>query len=183
MESHDLSDLSTMLQNLELGAGPFVIAGRTFRQPESKSIAQDAWIERRYRSSGLTDLARTAGARTETIEELSERLLWEGLESGVIYELLAGMLVEDGTAWTRASAERNAQWFATLTAPADKAIVYDSIGALLFRFLKVAAVSKLISESSSITQTKATDHQHDGDEHDGTANESPTAPIGTPAET
>lgn len=146
---------------------PIVMAGRTFRQSESTSVQQDAWTMRRYRSSGLADLARQFDPSRDELPALAERLLWDGLESGVIYEILAGILTEDGVVWSRESATRNATFFAQLTDPSDKAIVYSRLSDVLHDFLAVAAVSKRTFEKSS--ESPETNPPHDGD-GDGNSN-------------
>lgn len=143
-----------------------VIGGRTFRQSRVTTIDRDSYVIKRYRVSGLAAFSRTFEPAIHDLNEFAEKLLWEAYESGVLYEILAGVLVEDGVRWTRKVAEANAAFFANLTDPADKNAIAERSGDVLFDFLVIADASRKISLSTSgamaerIGQTHAKDELH-----------------------
>lgn len=134
-----------------------VLGGRTFRQSNVTTIDRDAYLSKRFRVSGLAAFSRTFNPATDDLNEFSERLLWEAFESGVLYEILAGMLIQDGVRWTRKVAEANAAFFANLTDAADKRAIAERSGDILFDFLVLAAASRKISPSTSGTSETSPD--------------------------
>lgn len=129
---------------------PVVIARRTFLPAtETTTIDQDAYVMKRYRASGLHAIVQGFNPERDDLNALSERLLWEALDTGAIYEILGGILVPEGTTWSRAIAAETAALLRSLTAQEDKQLVYDRMLDILYDFLVVAAVSKLTSLKSS----------------------------------
>jgi hypothetical protein len=134
-----------------------VLGGRTFRQSTVTTIDRDAYLSKRFRVSGLAAFSRTFDPATDDLNEFSEKLLWEAFESGVLYEILAGMLIQDGVRWTRKVAETNAAFFANLTDAADKHAIAERSGDILFDFLVLAAASRKTFPSTSETSETSQD--------------------------
>lgn len=111
------------------------IAGRTFRHPSSTTIAQDAYVMKRQRAFGFSNAVKSFDGTRESVTDASEGLIFAAFESGIMFEILAGVLVEDGVAWTRDVAASNTQFFKTLTDPVDKNRVWENIAEILSVFL------------------------------------------------
>jgi hypothetical protein len=115
------------------------LAGRTFRRATSTTVDQDAYVTKRLRDSGLAKILDDFDPRTDDLLALNERIVWEAYERGVMYEVLAGILVEDGVPWTRSRAAANAAMIAARTDHAEKAVILTSSADFLFDFFTVAA--------------------------------------------
>lgn len=132
-------------------AAPVVIrvSGRTFRPPISTTIAHDAYMMKRMRAFGLTQAVQTLDSGTAAATSAGEGLIFAAFESGLMYEILAGALVEDGVAWTRRVADANTTFFAELSDPLDKAVIWENIAAILADFLLGAGEWSRVSLTSS----------------------------------
>jgi hypothetical protein len=157
-----------------------VLGGRTFRQSTVTTIDRDAYLSKRFRVSGLAAFSRTFDPATDDLNEFSEKLLWEAFESGVLYEILAGMLIQDGVRWTRKVAETNAAFFANLTDAADKHAIAERSGDILFDFLVLAAASRKTSPSTSETSETSQDNSGQTQPTQQTQ-QAPNEPHGAPS--
>jgi hypothetical protein len=122
------------------------LGGRFFRRPERTTARQDAWQMRHVGDAGLHAFI----GRDLTDEATVAEFVLTILRSGEKFHLLAGALVEDGKAkWTEADAEANAEWFADLDEPEDKATLEREFLATLRGFFGTAGRSSTPSPSSS----------------------------------
>jgi hypothetical protein len=87
--------------------------------------------------------------QTDKINTLIEAVILEAFEAGVLYEILGGMLVEDGVKWSRPYAMHNAKIFRDITDAGEKETMWDHVGGMIIDFLAIAARFSRISQSSS----------------------------------
>lgn len=113
-----------------------ILAGRTFRRPPMTSLIQDAYVMQRMRSVDMEGTMRVSGSSPVAT---GLDVVMAMFESGMIYEVLAGALVEDGMKWTRSGADANAAFFAELTDQADKDQIWQHAAAISKDFLEGAA--------------------------------------------
>ncbi len=133
-----------------MASEPISIAGRTFRYAEGTSMDQDGYVITRMKRAGLYDLASGFNMQTDDIGKLGEEMILQAFESGALYEILAGIFVEDGIPWSRKAAADNARFFGALTDPTDKKAIYAHLATVILDFLLVAdAWSKGSLKSSS----------------------------------
>ena len=125
------------------------LGGRTFRQSSITTVDRDTYMMRRYRTSGLAAFVKTFNPATDTLDSFGEKVYFEAFESGVLYEILAGMLVEDGVQWTRKIAAANAAFFANVPTQADKLTIYELAADVMADFLRAAAELRQTFLSSS----------------------------------
>lgn len=126
-----------------------VLSGRIFKKAESTTIDQDAYVIQRMRAAGISDLAAKFDPKKQGLESFAEELLLAAFESGQLFEILAGTLVEEGVPWSRATAKANAEFFLTLKDKADKEAIYDRMAQVILDFLVVAAAWSNSSRKSS----------------------------------
>lgn len=135
-----------------------IIQGRTFEIATVTTIEQDAFAMRRLRTMGLMEMVATFDPLKSNINAFSEKLLLEAFESGLLFEVLGAILVEQSVPWTKESGIANATFFRTLTNPDDKSVLYDGIGQILADFLISAArMLRIGSPNSSGSQARGSD--------------------------
>jgi len=147
-----------------------ILKGRTFRRATSTSVDQDAYVTKRLRDSGLSTILQSFDPAVDDIVSLNERIIWEAFERGVMYEVLAGVLVEDGVPWSRATAAKNAMLMAQITDPSEKAPILSSVADFLFDFFAVAAAwSSASMKSIGKARATASGRPTGGEADDGSA--------------
>lgn len=115
------------------------IGGRVFQRATVTTLDQDAYVMQRMRAFGLAEMASAFDPKTGHMEDFGEKVLLAAFESGQLYEILGGTLVEEGVKWSRAVATANASFFASVTGRNDKQTIYGTTSAILLDFLLVAA--------------------------------------------
>lgn len=132
------------------------VSGRTFRSGGPTTLAHDAYILKRWRAFGLAALApqieRAEPMSTGTLEAEMDRLIADAFESGLLYEIMAGMLVEDGAVWSVAQAANVAAFFGGVTDATEKQAVYDKLSDILTDFF-AHAVGWLVTSRKYSTGT------------------------------
>ncbi len=96
------------------------------------------------RRSGVTPLFPTFDVVAGDPSELAAEVLQVAFASGVLYEMLAHLLVEDGAEylpWSPAKADERAHLFATLIDPADHQRLADNVLWLVLDFFLSASAS------------------------------------------
>lgn len=124
-----------------------VLSGRTFRKTARTTLDQDAYVMRRMREFGLANI--DVDPANPDLDGVAENLILRAFETGKMYEILGGMLVEDNVKWTRANAATNADFFRDLDTKADKQALYASISSVMLDFLVAAAEWSKTSRKSS----------------------------------
>jgi hypothetical protein len=104
------------------------------------------------RDFGLIEIASSFDVKKDDLNDFSEKLLLQAFETGKLFEILGGVLVEDGVAWTREVAAQNAHFFGTLTKVEDKEQLFSSIAAVLLDFLVAAAAWSTRSQRFSVAE-------------------------------
>lgn len=126
------------------------LAGRIFRKATTTTIDQDAFVMKRMRDFGLVEFAASFDLEKDDMNAFSEKLLLQAFETGQLFEILGGVLVEEGVTWSRTVAMTNARFFETLTALEDKEQLFSSIAAVLLDFLVAAAAWSKHSQKFSV---------------------------------
>lgn len=124
------------------------INGRKFYPVQITTIEHDFWIIRQVREGKLDNLKQGAG---EPDEDFAVRAYEDVLASGKAFLLLGALLIEAGERdedWSPAMAEANADFFRTLTAPADKAKMPHLIVTTFFPFFRAGLRSSKLSRTS-----------------------------------
>jgi hypothetical protein len=118
------------------------IGGRFFEESSAatRSSRHDGWI------MVVLEDAKILGATLKGISELANedaarKLVIETMRSGKFHHIVAGLLVEMDKKWSIDSAEANAEWFAELTAPEDKAAILSAFTEALLNFFLNGAPS------------------------------------------
>jgi hypothetical protein len=98
-------------------------------------------------------------AESEPGTDAAREILIRAIRSGTLYRLLAGLLIEEGRAWTPESAAANAEFFAGLTSIEDKQTLRASLvhRAILPFFLRGVAFSRTSPSSSPGDASAATE--------------------------
>lgn len=102
-----------------LGAG-VVLDGRTFRRPEATTFAHDWYVMSQVREAGLMTFAQRFDPLRDDLDGMTASIIVDAYESGKLFTILAGSLVEEGTVWSKERAETVAHFFASLTKNEDK---------------------------------------------------------------
>jgi hypothetical protein len=136
-----------------------IIAGRTFARTGPTSMAHDAYLMKRWRRFGLSTLAPIVSSGKRAPEEVIgaeiDRLIVDAFESGLLYEVLAGMLVEQGVEWSPEWAAEATTFFSKITAKTDKTIIYESLSDIITDFF-AHAVDWIVTSRSSSSPTAIT---------------------------
>lgn len=129
------------------------IAGRTFHRSGPTTLAHDAYILKRWRRFGLSSIAPTleSGKRApnDVLGTEIDRLIADAFESGLLYEVLAGMLVEEGIPWSVSWANDAVKVFAAITDADEKQIIYNSLSDIITDFFAHAVDWIVTSRKSS----------------------------------
>ena len=129
--------------------GALVLSGRSFRPPTKTTLEQDLYILERFRAAGMEDSTLELSDENKLVAA-TEKMLIQAYSSGTLFELLAGMLVEDGVKWSPQQARQNAEFFANLEEPEDKANIQSAlVGTVLSFFFNAPESSKTFPKSSA----------------------------------
>ena len=126
--------------------------GRLFAPAEQTTSRQDGWVMVQLEDAGILKLL-TQGAKAFADEDAVRRIIAQALRSGKYHHIVAGLLVEDGTKWTPAGAEQNAEYFADVTDPDEKKQIADTFEAMLLSFFQHGAPS--LTPSTTVSETTA----------------------------
>lgn len=121
--------------------------GRTFKITEATTSRQDMWVMTRLDRAGLEAISQTYNT-PEKLDEMAVKLVEEAYEKGLLYEILAGILVEEGVKWTQESAKANAEYFADLSNPGDKAAIQGPVASILLLYFASGLASRMTSLKS-----------------------------------
>lgn len=111
-----------------------VLAGRRFRALGVTTFEHDAYLMQALADSKLLSTMQRFDPLHQELDDLSSAIIVECFRTGKLFALLAGVLVEDGTAWSPATAARTAAFFAALSEPVDKASLRSMIPFVLLNF-------------------------------------------------
>jgi hypothetical protein len=124
--------------------------GRTFTSiSQALTANQDDYIYVQLRLAGAVEVLTDQDGKTRTQEQRAEDLLTILLASGRNFHVLAGCLTEEGRAWSRAEADRNAARFSGITDMAEKAEMRTSIVRFVIGFFSLGEASSKTSPKSS----------------------------------
>jgi hypothetical protein len=112
---------------------------RSFVAAQDTTLAHDVWLMRVVDETGLH----------EALRESPKAVLSRALNSGRVFELLAGSVVEPGVPFTEAAMAERVKWLAAITDPDSKRQVRDALLMLLLSFFLSGTASSPTSPSSS----------------------------------
>lgn len=115
------------------------IDGREFQGVNQElSAAQDDYLVGQLRDAGAAGALLNAADHPEA---QAEQLLTRIMVSGRASQVLAGCLTEVGKTWNYAEATRNAERFAAVTNPQEKAAMRGAIVGFVLGFFQYARAS------------------------------------------
>lgn len=123
-----------MSERIELG-------GRIFTPVKNSTIEHDFWLMGHIRAAGLDQVRVEEG---ENPDEFVMRLLREAINSGRVFLLLGGLMIQEGTPpdkWTPVLAKETAEFLKKLTAPEDKARIQQQVVSMLIGFFETGLAS------------------------------------------
>src|ERR1051326_4360447 len=97
----------------------YVLGGRTFAPTEHLTGRQDGYLIEQTQALGTASIIKKYGELSDT--DVARMLIVEAYRTGKFYAVIAGRLVEDGKKWNPKDAETNADFFADLSDPEEKA--------------------------------------------------------------
>ena len=134
------------------------LGGRTFTKLASGSTVQhDLWLMQRATESGLAGARKWSG---ETDDAFAARMLEMALKSGLVLEMLGGLLLPEGKGpedWTPDMALSTAAFLGAITEPQEKRKVNALILSLLIDFFSAGLSSSANSRRSSAQAQPETD--------------------------
>lgn len=126
------------------------IGGRTFVPSVQTTFEQDFYVMDRVSAAGLDKVVE--GLRPDgNLEDFSKELILKTYRSGKMFEILAGIMVEEDLVggWSPEEAEVAAEFFRTLTDPKDKQALQGVLVGVILGFFVNADGSLQISQKFS----------------------------------
>ena len=134
---------------------PIKLDGRQFGPVgQSLTAAQDDYINANLRLADAMPII--AKMNENNYEQCAQELLTNIMLRGLKFNILAGVLAEQGRKWSRSEAERNAARFAEITDEAEKHLMQTEVVGFVLGFTQSARQFSRTSQSSS-TQSAAAD--------------------------
>lgn len=130
------------------------IEGRKYVPIKNGTFAHDIWITKKVREAGLSNIHIDEG---ETQDDFIDRLAVAAWESGVVLEILGGLLMPaeiEAKNWTPDLAKKTSEFFGNVTDDESKKKLRMQVGGVLFYFF-VSALSSSKTSTKSGTQTEA----------------------------
>lgn len=127
-----------------------VIGGRAYVPSVQTTFEQDFYVMDRVSAAGLDKIVE--GLKPDgDLEEFSRELILKTYRSGKMFEILAGIMVEEDLVggWSPEEAEVTAEFFRTLTDPEDKRALQGVLVGVILGFFVNADGSLQISPKSS----------------------------------
>lgn len=128
---------------------PIKVQDRVFHPATRTTFAQDMYVMKLATESKIENLSSVSDV---DLNDLAKRILLDAYESGTLFKMIAGMVVEDGVKWSRETAEENATFFENLTEPEDKEALHEAMaGVILSFFVNAGGFLQTSPKSSSVT--------------------------------
>ncbi len=122
-----------------------VVEGRTFVQ-EHPTFEQEMRIHELAVRAGLTDLKGLAfDPETDDIQKPLHEMIVRAYQSGVLFQLMASLVTEEGKDWTVDAANEWAELFRTTRDPESKKNLQPALVGAVVAFFESAAPSDLTS--------------------------------------
>lgn len=137
-----------------------VVAGRKFRPPTRTSLRQDMYMSERLEAADLDDLMDRFDPKAGKLDKAGESAVLQAYRNGVLFDVLAGVLVEDGKKWSPEEAKRNAEFFANLEEEEDKAAVRGPMVATILFFF----IGGIRSPEILVTSSRESGESHESSE-------------------
>lgn len=110
------------------------IQGRTFIQ-ESPTFEQEMYIMQQVVEAGLDGAPLQLDPSGKDLETKVKSVIVQAFKAGILFRLMAALVVEEGRPWTVELAEEQARLFASVTDPEDKKQLQPAlVGGLLAFF-------------------------------------------------
>ena len=103
---------------------------------ESLTMDRDSYILGNLRLAGSVELLEDLNAGRPPREELAHDLLTRILLSGQSNKILAGCLCEEGKAWSRKTADENAEYFDRVSDPDQKVALRQALVSVIVGFFR-----------------------------------------------
>lgn len=152
---------------------------------EHLTSRQDGYLIVQAQDSGLFEILPKAANGTSA-EVVAGELIVAAHRTGTFHKIIAGRLVADDAKWTAKDAEANAEFFADLSEPEDKAQLAAAFVEVLQDFFLSAARSLTPSATSSPrAPSGATSSSSDADSSTSpqAATDGPSVPASSPTAT
>lgn len=122
----------------ELTLGRGTPAQREFRLGQVTALDQDVWMMNATRRAGLDKAALTAPLKNiedaSALDSYLTMVVTTILQAGVVFDVLAGVLVEKDTQWSAEGAQDIALFLAKLTDPEEKKTVLGLLAQVIHSF-------------------------------------------------
>lgn len=129
----------TKIDTLRLDGRDFTPVGQDL------TMAQHDYVQSYLREAGCEEIIQSDAAPEEKSHELYRRIE----RAGVKQKLLAGILTEVGTKWTRKSADHNAERFDAITSKEERILIHEIMLFLVTGFFLSGEASSKTSPKSS----------------------------------
>jgi hypothetical protein len=132
----------------------FTLNGRTYRRATaSMTVAQQVFVIGRLKRAGIATAGRVDIGDNAAAARLAlqfENAIWAAFESGEMYEILGGLLLEPGATWSRQRALETAALIQTVTDPDESAAIFDYAADIVIDFFRLAASWNPTSPTSTL---------------------------------
>lgn len=132
------------------------IGGRRFNQVADWTVEQDWWLMQRVRKAGISEINVDSGDPEHIAEAVGKAVEAKLTESGVILEILGGLLIPEGKSsydWTPAMAEETTKFISAQRGPESREAVRSAAAWATIIFF----VNGLVCFKSSPASFSATD--------------------------
>lgn len=126
------------------------VAGRKFKPMPKTTFRQDMYIGSLLRHAGLLKVASGFNAAADDLSEFAMDVIATAFEHGKLFDILGGIMQEDGVPWSIESAKANALFFSELTEDEDKRQLHGAIVGAIMGFFVSGALSMTNSQSSTV---------------------------------
>ena len=123
------------------------VGGRVFIPTANTTFDQDLYLMSLMTETGLARVARSFD-KDMILSDVAQEIITVAYNSGKLFLILAGGMVEEGKKWNKAESVQLAQWFADLSDPDDKAALHGIIATAILGFFLTALSSLRTSENS-----------------------------------
>jgi hypothetical protein len=121
------------------------VAGRRFHVTGETTFEQDIYIMQLLEETGLQSLAQNFDITKDDVGAISSKVIITAYASGKLFLLLAAVMEEVGTVWSKEQAVANGEFFSKLKRSEDKEALKGSIVSVILSFF----VSGLLSSNNS----------------------------------
>lgn len=145
METATLDQTLPVPENMLLN-----VAGRKFRPMPKTTFRQDMYIGSLLRHAGLLKVAAGFNPESDDLSDVAMDVIATAFEHGKLFDILGGIMEEEGVPWSIATAKANATFFSDLTEDEDKRQLHGAIVGAIMGFFVSGALSMKSSPNSIV---------------------------------